>query len=117
MAGTGKMNNAAVSALRMNIYVYEGNQDSGTGRLHAVHSRSGASVYGAENELRIKKLWWKLKRHKGFDILVAHAPARGVNDLEDLPHRGFCLLSCSDRKYQPNLFVHGHVHANYGNGF
>ena len=66
---------------------------------------------------RIKKLWWKLKRHKGFDILVAHAPAKGVNDLEDLPHRGFACFRELIEIYQPNLFVHGHVHANYGNGF
>ena len=38
---------------------------------------------------RIHKLWWKLWRHKGFDILVTHAPAYKLNDMEDLPHRGF----------------------------
>ena len=89
-----------------------------------MYKRQMQYIPGAEHQYtelkmnwRIKKLWWKLKRHKGFDILVAHAPARGVNDLEDLPHRGFACFRALIEKYQPNLFVHGHVHANYGNGF
>lgn len=24
-----------------------------------------------------------------FDILLTHAPAAGINDMDDLPHRGF----------------------------
>ena len=65
-------------------------------------------------EKRIRKLWWKLKRNKGIDILVTHAPAYELNDLEDLPHRGFrCFKTLMDR-YKPKFFVHGHVHANYG---
>lgn len=81
-------------------------------------------IPGADNqytersmERRIKKLWWKLIKNKGFDILVAHAPAYEVNDLPDLPHRGFvCFKSLMD-KYVPKFFIHGHVHANYGRGF
>ena len=66
---------------------------------------------------RVKKLWWKLWKHRGFDILVTHAPALGVNDLEDLPHRGFACFRHLLERYKPKLFVHGHVHATYGTGF
>ena len=53
---------------------------------------------------RIHKLWWKLRRHKGFDILVTHAPAYKLNDMEDLPHRGFkAFLDLMD-KYHPKYF-------------
>ena len=31
----------------------------------------------------------KIWKNKGCDILVAHAPAYNVNDMEDLPHQGF----------------------------
>ncbi len=66
---------------------------------------------------RIAKLRWKLWRHGGFDILVAHAPAKDLNDLPDLPHQGFaCFRSLMDQ-YRPRYFFHGHVHANYGTGF
>ena len=55
-------------------------------------------------------LWWR----GGMDILLTHAPARGVNDLDDLSHRGFqCFGELLDR-YRPKYFVHGHVHRNYG---
>ena len=51
------------------------------------------------------------------DILVSHAPAYKVNDLEDLPHRGFDCFRTLMEKYEPKLFCHGHVHATYGTGF
>ena len=38
---------------------------------------------------RFRKLWWKLRRAKGFDILLTHAPARGFGDMDDPVHRGF----------------------------
>ena len=63
---------------------------------------------------RARKLWWKLHKNKGFDILLAHAPARGVGDLDDLPHRGFeTFLRLMDR-WHPRYHVYGHVHQNYG---
>ena len=62
---------------------------------------------------RIRRLWPQLKRHKGFDILVTHSPAKGIHDGEDLPHQGFqCIYDLMD-KYNPLYFVHGHVHLNY----
>ena len=60
---------------------------------------------------------WKLWRHKGFDILVTHAPAYQLNDMEDLPHRGFESFRGLMEKYKPKFFIHGHVHANYGGAF
>ena len=63
---------------------------------------------------RIRKLWWKLRRAGGVDIVVTHAPPTGYGDGEDFAHRGFdCLLPLLD-KYQPKYLVHGHVHLNYG---
>ena len=65
-------------------------------------------------ERRIRRLWFKLRRAKGVDIVVTHSPASGYGDGEDYAHRGFdCLLSLLD-KYQPKYLVHGHVHATYG---
>ena len=63
---------------------------------------------------RVRKLWLKLKYHKGFDILVAHAPAFQFNDTEHLPHRGFAVFRTLMDKYKPAYFIHGHVHLNYG---
>ncbi len=68
-------------------------------------------------QARIRKLRFKLWKRGGIDILVTHAPAFHLNDMPDLPHMGFkCFLALMD-KYHPKLFIHGHVHANYGKGF
>ena len=63
---------------------------------------------------RIRRLRWTIRRYKGFDILLTHAPMRGVHDLDTPAHRGFeCFGDLIDR-WQPKWFLHGHVHLNYG---
>lgn len=77
--------------------------------------RPGPHQY-SEREMhrRIAKLRWKLMRHKGVDIVVSHAPPRGIGDADDPAHRGFeALLQLID-KYQPKYLLHGHVHMRYG---
>ena len=95
------------------IYVYKGIRILGLGG--SFKYRDGSHMYSeGQMRRRIRRLWFQLWRHKGFDILMTHAPAYKVNDLEDLPHRGFaCFLKLLDR-YQPKYFIHGHVHRNYG---
>ncbi len=63
---------------------------------------------------RIRKMWYPLWREKGFDILLTHAPAKGIHDGTDLPHRGFEVFKKLMDKYNPGYFIHGHVHMNYG---
>lgn len=67
-----------------------------------------------EMQHRIRRLSWKLYLHKGFDILLTHAPAAGINDLDDLPHKGFACFNKLLEKYEPAYFLHGHVHQSYG---
>lgn len=76
--------------------------------------RSGDNMYTeAEMRRRIARLRLQLWRYRGFDVLLTHAPARRIHDLESLPHRGFqCFVDLLDR-YRPRYFVHGHVHLNY----
>ncbi len=99
------------------IFVYRGVRILGLGGSMR-YLPTGKNQY-TETEMiwRIRRLWWKLKRRGGFDILVTHSPAKGVNDLEDLPHQGFACFCSLMKKYAPQLFVHGHVHASYGGGF
>ena len=78
--------------------------------------RPGEPYMHTERQMarRARKLWWKLHRNKGFDILLAHAPAKGIGDLEDLPHQGFeTFLTLMDR-WRPRYLVYGHVHQEYG---
>lgn len=68
-----------------------------------------------EMKHRIRKRRFSLLKNKGFDILLTHSPARNLNDMDDYAHRGFECFNNLIEKYQPEFFVHGHVHRNYGN--
>ncbi|MBR3473842.1 MAG: metallophosphoesterase [Oscillospiraceae bacterium] len=62
---------------------------------------------------RYRKLWWKIRRAKGVDIILTHAPARGYGDLDDPVHLGFAFLLELMDKLQPRYLIHGHVHPSY----
>jgi hypothetical protein len=67
-----------------------------------------------EMKKRAAKLKWKIRRQKGFDILVSHAPAHGIGDGEDICHRGFkTFLELMD-EHSPKYLIHGHQHLSYG---
>ena len=63
---------------------------------------------------RVRKMWWQLRRKKGFDILLTHACAYGVDDEDTYAHRGFEIFTELMDKYKPAYHLHGHVHLNYG---
>jgi len=98
------------------IYEYNGIRILGLGGSMRYHPDASNQYSESEMSKRIKKLWWKLHQHKGFDILVTHSPAYGFHDLDDLPHQGFQCFHELIEHYKPKLFIHGHVHANYGSG-
>lgn len=65
---------------------------------------------------RLMRVWPRLLRAGGVDIVLTHAPALGLGDAEDVAHRGFrCFRKLIDT-FHPRYFVHGHVHMNYGAG-
>ncbi len=99
------------------IFVYRGIRILGLGGSMRYQPEAENQYTEREMRRRIRRLWWKLKWNRGFDILVSHAPAAGVNDMEDLPHRGFACFGDLLARYRPKFFVHGHVHANYGTEF
>ena len=98
------------------IYVHKGVRILGLGG--SMRYKDDKHQYTeAQMRKRVRKLRWKLKFFKGFDILIAHAPAYQVNDGSDLPHKGFEVFRTLMDKYKPMFFVHGHVHMNYGRNF
>ena len=95
------------------IVVCRGVRILGLGGSHRY--REGENMF-TEKEMRrrVRRLRFRLWRHGGFDILLTHAPARGINDFDVISHRGFeCFIGLLD-KYRPKYFVHGHIHKNYG---
>ena len=98
------------------IYVHDGVRILGLGG--SMRYKPGEHQY-TESEMRrrVRRMWWKLRLNKGFDILLTHSPAYQLNDGNDLPHRGFEAFRNLMDKYKPAYFVHGHVHLNYGRKF
>ena len=63
---------------------------------------------------RLRKLKFALWRAGGVDIVVTHAPPKGIGDLDDPAHQGFEMLLELVEKYKPQYLIHGHVHLRYG---
>lgn len=51
------------------------------------------------------------RRGFGVDFFVAHSPAKGIHDADDLPHNGFDAFLSFLSWYRPRYMVHGHVHT------
>ncbi len=95
------------------IVVFRGVRILGLGGSYCY--REGTYMYTERQmQRRIRRLWLSLHWHKGIDILVTHAPARGLDDLDSLPHRGFSCFLDLLKRYQPQYHIHGHIHRDYG---
>lgn len=95
------------------IYVHRGIRILGLGG--ACRYSDGPFQYTqGQMERRVRKMKWKIWRQGGFDILLAHAPAYGVDDADDRAHAGFRAFTRLMDAYQPKYFLHGHIHLRYG---
>lgn len=52
----------------------------------------------------------RLRQGRALDLLVTHAPPRGINDRPDPAHRGFETLRGFLQRWRPAYHLHGHVH-------
>lgn len=57
--------------------------------------------------------WRRFRDKKDVDILVTHAPPRGVGDDSDPAHRGFESFLDLTATLSPKFLLHGHIHP-YG---
>ena len=55
-------------------------------------------------------LWNRLFHGRFLDILVTHAPPRGIHDKHDPCHRGFKSFLWFINTFKPAYLVHGHIH-------
>jgi Calcineurin-like phosphoesterase len=84
--------------------------------------RDGANQYSDRQQARRA---WVLRGRarlrsqrdgRGVDVLLTHAPPRGVGDGDDPPHRGFTALHGLVDALRPTAMLHGHVHPAYSCG-
>jgi len=60
----------------------------------------------------IPRLWWNRLRYGRFlDIVVTHAPPKGIHDGVDPAHVGFAAFNRVIAAYRPRYFLHGHSHV------
>jgi Icc-related predicted phosphoesterase len=98
------------------VYIYKGVRFVGLGG--SMRYKPGDNQYtDREMAHRVRKLHWQLMHSGGADILVTHAPAKGIGDDKDPCHTGFSSFNEFIDKYHPAYHVHGHVHINYGRQF
>lgn len=62
---------------------------------------------------RVARLRFALRRAGGVDIVITHAPPRGLGDREDPAHMGFEALRDLIDRWHPSYLLHGHVHLRY----
>jgi Icc-related predicted phosphoesterase len=55
-------------------------------------------------------LFNRIFRGRFLDILLTHAPPRGIHDREDTCHRGFKAFLWFMRIFKPKYLIHGHIH-------
>jgi Icc-related predicted phosphoesterase len=53
----------------------------------------------------------KLIHGRYLDIMITHAPPKGIHDRPDLCHKGFqAFITLMDR-FRPRYLIHGHIHV------
>lgn len=128
------------SVLNVPLFYVRGNHDTGYDErppgginLHRTMTEyHGISFFGIEGSLRYNNnpiqysqfdmsmmvlrsapslFLRRLRKGRGVDVFVTHAPARNIHDAEDLPHRGINAYLSFMNWFRPRYMLHGHVHT------
>ena len=76
---------------------------------------NGQGVQYTEREMWWKMLWTvpSVCLARGVDVIVTHAPPRGIHDGGDQAHTGFSVFRKLLDVLRPRYFIHGHNHLSY----
>jgi Icc-related predicted phosphoesterase len=95
------------------VYTYKGLRIMGLGGSIRYNKADTYQYSEWAMKRRIAKLHNAARRVGGIDLLMTHSPAHGLNDGSDRAHRGFECFNALLDEYQPQWFVHGHIHLSY----
>jgi Icc-related predicted phosphoesterase len=82
----------------------------------SVRYREGPNQYSQPRfatrarRLADRALLRRLRDGRRVDVLVSHAPPRGLGDDDDPAHQGIEALHTLVRRLRPRLLLHGHIH-------
>jgi Icc-related predicted phosphoesterase len=82
------------------------------------------SPKAADNNYTEREMEWRVRRavlpleirKKRIDVLVTHAPAKGLGDGQDRYHEGFVSFRKLIDRCEPRYHLHGHQHLTYNIG-
>ncbi len=76
---------------------------------------NGRDLQYSEKQMhrRVSKIIRQSGKLGGLDIFVSHAPPRGIHDLPDKCHNGFCAFRELIDRLHPKIMLHGHNHEVY----
>jgi Icc-related predicted phosphoesterase len=69
-----------------------------------------AEMHAAVRSLMPWLLMNKLRYGRFLDVLMTHAPPRGIHDRPDRCHTGFDAYNWLIRTFKPRYHLHGHIH-------
>ncbi|MEU6643698.1 metallophosphoesterase [Saccharomonospora sp. NPDC046836] len=72
--------------------------------------REGPNQWTQREQARRARRLVRRAGRRGVDVLLTHAPPRGVGDWEDPPHQGFDCLHRTVERLRPRWLLHGHIH-------
>ncbi len=78
------------------------------------HQHTEAEMFGRALGLTPSLVANRLRYGRFLDILVTHAPPRGIHDRSDPAHTGFATFLRFMDVYRPRLLLHGHSHVYRG---
>lgn len=95
------------------IVTYNGVRIAGLGG--SIEYSGGMHQYSPyEMQKRAKRLTSGFFKKKEFDILVTHAPGKGLGDGDGFVHQGFPAFNWLLDTVKPKYHLHGHNHLTYG---
>ncbi len=78
------------------------------------HQHTEAEMFGRALALTPQLAANRVRYGRFLDILVTHAPPRGIHDRSDPAHTGFTTFLRVMDVFQPRLLLHGHSHIYRG---
>ena len=105
--GTGDIHRQVVHANGLLIAGLEGSMEYN----HGPHQYGESAMRLQIARLVPRLLLNRLRHGRYLDILITHAPPRGIHDRPDRCHTGFLAFRRFLRRFRPRYHLHGHIHV------
>lgn len=80
-------------------------------RPDGIHQYTQAEMTRRVLALTPRLCWNRIRHGRFLDILITHAPPRGIHDAEDPAHVGFEAFNRFITRFRPRYLLHGHSHV------